>query len=493
MTGGAGYAPHQYSRLGVGSYMTLLNFRTISIRRGAASRIGLGVAFGLMVGLPTIAGAPSTARALSLDEAVAIAVGGHPRVFGAKAAEEVAADTVDVERATYFPEINAFAGSGYVRTDNPGTADRANRGDKSAAVEVLPRTDASVRLTQRIFDGFETLSRTRSAEHVAESAGFDVRDAAEDIAVRAVQAYINVLRDRDIILLGEANVAKHREVHGKVTERFESGAGTEVDVFQADSRLALAENRLREQRSNLRISETDYLEAVGQMPEDLDVPATPAGAVPATEEDGVQTAWDNNPEIKSAAAIVESRRDDIDVARSPYWPTLNLEVSHTWDKDADPNARGIGNTTEVILRLRYNLYRGGADKARTARAKERASQTLQREFEIRRLIEERMRVDYNELSVARDQVPIIEQRVMATERVLEGYTEQFELGLRSLLDVLDVENELFTARISLVEAEYRYTFAHYQLLSDAGMLLNTVGVEPPQASVPFEEEAMASQ
>ena len=73
-----------------------------------------------------------------------------------------------------------------------------------------------------------------------------------------------------------------------------------------------------------------------------------------------------------------------------------------------------------------------------------------------------MRVDYNEISVARDQVPIIEQRVMATERVLEGYTEQFELGLRSLLDVLDVENELFTARISLVEAEFRYTFAHYQ-------------------------------
>ena len=104
-----------------------------------------------------------------------------------------------------------------------------------------------------------------------------------------------------------------------------------------------------------------------------------------------------------------------------------------------------------------------------------------------------MRVDYNELSVARDQVPIIEQRVMATERVLEGYTEQFELGLRSLLDVLDVENELFTARVSLVESEYRYKFAHYQLLSDAGTLLTTVGVEPPAESVPFEQEAMTSQ
>ncbi len=276
--------------------MTLLKFWTISALRGTASRIGLGVALGLMVGLPTIAGAPSTAQALSLDEAIAIAVGGHPRVFGAKAAEGVAADTIDVERATYYPEINAFAGTGYVRTDNPGTADRATRGTTGDAhVNVLARTDATVTLTQRIFDGFETLSRTRSAEHSAESAGHDVRDAAEDIAVRAVQAYMNVLRDRDIILLGEANVARHRDVLDKVSERFEAGAGTEVDVFQAESRLALAENRLREQRSNLRISETDYLEAVGQMPEDLDVPATPAGAVPATEADGVQTAWDNNP------------------------------------------------------------------------------------------------------------------------------------------------------------------------------------------------------
>ena len=299
--------------------MMLLKFVAISTLRGTASRIGLGVALGLMVGLPTIAGAPSTAQALSLDEAIAIAVGGHPRVYGAKAAEEVAADTVDVERATYFPEINAFTGSGYVRTDNPGTRDRNGVGSTHRGpVNVLGRTDATVTLTQRIFDCFETLSRTRSAEHSAESAGFDLRDAAEDIAVREVQAYINVLRDRDIIMLGEANVAKHREVHEKVTERFESGAGSEVDVFQADSRLALAENRLREQRSNLRISETDFLEAVGQMPEDLEVPANPADAVPATEEDGVNTAWDNNPEIKSAAAIVESRRDDIDVARSPY-------------------------------------------------------------------------------------------------------------------------------------------------------------------------------
>ena len=474
--------------------MTLLRFPTVSTLRSTVSRIGLGVALGLVVGLPTVGGAPSTAQALTLDEAVAIAVGGHPRVFGAKAAEEVAVDTIDVERATYFPTIDADAGLGYVRTDNEGTGDRTSRppGDGSD-VNVLPRYDASVRLTQRIFDGFETLSRTRSAKHSADAAGFDVRDAAEEIALRAIQAYLNVLRDRAIVMLGEANVAKHREVQDKVTERLEGGAGSEVDVFQADSRLALAENRLREQRSNLRISETDYQEAVGQMPDDLDVPANPADAIPSTEEDGVAVAWDNNPEIKSAAAIVESRRDDIDVARSPYWPQLNLEVSESWDKDADPTNRGPGVTTEAILRLRYNLYRGGADQARTARAKERASQTLQREFEIRRLIEERMRVDYNELSVARDQVPIIEQRVMATEQVLVGYTEQFELGLRSLLDVLDVENELFTARISLVEAEYRYKFAHYQLLSGAGTLLSTVGVSPPDASVPFEEDEMASQ
>ena len=474
--------------------MTFLKFRTMSTRRGTASRIGLSVALGLMVGLPTIAGAPSTAQALSLEEAIAVAVGGHPRVFGAKAAEEVEIDTVDIERATYFPEINATTGSGYVRTDNPGTADRGSRpADKGTVVNVLARTDASVQLTQRIFDGFETLSRTRSAEHVAVAAGFDVRDAAEDIAVRVVRAFLDVLQNRDIIMLGEANVAKHREVQDKVTERFEGGAGTEVDLFQAESRLALAENRLREQRSNLRISETDYLEAVGQMPEDLDLPANPADAIPATEEDGVAAAWENNPEIKSAAAIVDSRRDDIDVAKSPYWPQLNLEISHTWDKDADPTNRGIGQTTEAILRLRYNLYRGGADMARTSRAKERASQTIQREYETRRLIEERTRVNYNEISVARDQVPVIEQQVLATERVLEGYTEQFELGLRSLLDVLDVENELFGARVSLVEAEYRYMFAHYQLLSDAGLLLTTVGVAPPEEGMPYEEEEMASQ
>lgn len=457
------------------------------------SRTGVILASALLAALPLVFAAPSTASAATLEEAVAMAVTAHPRVFGAKAAEDEALDSIDVERSTFFPTVDVIAGTGYVRTDNTGTRDRGTRAvGTTTVVNVLPRTDVRISLVQRIFDGFETISRTRSAEHVATASGFDVNFAADEIAVRAVQAYLNVLREREILALGKDNVAKHRDVLQNVTDRFDSGAGSEVDVFQAESRLALAESRLLEERSNLRIAEVDFLEAVGEMPADLDVPDNPSDAIPATVDDSFSAALGNNPELLSATAIVASRKEDISVAKSPFWPQINLELSHTWDEDADPTNRGIGNVSEFLVRLRYNLFSGGADRARTARAMSRASRTYLREAEIRRLIEEQIRTDFNELSVSRDQVPIVEARVMATSNVLDGYEEQFELGLRSLLDVLDLGNELFDTRVSLVEAEYRYKFAHYRLLTTTGTLLSTLGVSIP-AMIPAMEEEMAAQ
>ena len=194
-----------------------------------------------------------------------------------------------------------------------------------------------------------------------------MRDAAEDIAVRAVQAYINVLRDRDIIMLGEANVAKHREVHEKVTERFESGAGSEVDVFQADSRLALPRTGCASSAAICGFPRPTFSKRSARCRKISEVPANPADAVPATEEDGVNTAWDNNPEIKSAAAIVESRRDDIDVARSPYLADAQPRGLAHLGQGRRSERRGIGNTTEVILRLRYTST-GAAPTRRARRA-----------------------------------------------------------------------------------------------------------------------------
>ena len=283
-----------------------------------ASRAGVTLAGALLVAFPLVFAPPSTASAATLEEAVAMAIGAHPRVFGAKAAEEEAIDSIDVERSNFFPTLDVIAGSGYVRTDNEGTRDRPTKPPGTGGVvNVLPRTDVSISLVQRIFDGIDTLSRTRSARHVATATGFDVRFAADEIGVRAVQAYLNVLREREIVLFGEDNVAKHREVLQNVTDRFDSGAGSQVDVSQAESRLALAESRLREQRSNLRIAEIDYLEAVGEMPADLDVPDSPVGAIPASVDDALGSAFDNNPELLSATAFVESRKEDIETASSP--------------------------------------------------------------------------------------------------------------------------------------------------------------------------------
>ncbi len=416
-----------------------------------------------------------------------MAIEAHPRVLGAQAAETTAVENIGVERARYFPSFDLAVGGGWERTDTPGT--RARNGPlniENDPVNVAPRSDATISVEQMVFDGWQTLGRTRSAEHGAKAAGHDVDFAGEEIAIRVVDAYLEVLRNRERVMLAEANLAAHRGVLKDVTEKAETGAGSQVDVFQAEARTALSNTRLREEQSNLRNSEADYVEAVGEMPGELELPDPPADAIPASVDDALNDAVENSPELLSANSVSRSRKEDVNALKWPFWPRFDIVASHTYEKDDDPTNRGVSSQSRAQLRMTYNLYRGGEDRSRLNRAVERLGQTVHRAAEVRRLLEEQMRVDYNELNVARDQLPALEGRVMATDNTLGGYREQFDLGLRSLLDVLDVQNELLTASNALVDGEFRYRGAHYQILSTAGMLLKTLGVPvvAPKAKLP---------
>ena len=284
-----------------------------------------------------------------------------------------------------------------------------------------------------------------------------------------------MLRARDIVELAEENVVAHVEVTEDVRTRAREGVGNIADVRQAEARLALARTRLIELRGELRDAETDFIEAVGVVPDDLSLPEPPEDLVPESVEDSLEQALTKNPAVSAASTTVDARRADIEASKGVYWPRLDIELAAQRNQHIK-GSRGLEQVYQAFGVLRWNLFSGGGDVARTRRLAELASRAIQLEAETRRLVEEEMRINFNARQVSLDRLPTLEDRVLAADQVVAAYRQQFQLGQRTLLDVLDVENELFQARVSLVAGEFDFRVANYQILATIGVLGPALGV-----------------
>ena len=326
-----------------------------------------------------------------------------------------------------------------------------------------------------LFDGFETTSLTRAAERRLDVARHQLFDSREIIGLRASQAYLQVFRNRLVLTLSEDNLEQHRQIHEDVKARAEGGEGDEADVHQARTRLELSRARVVQSRGGLRDAETDYLEAVGVMPGELELPAGSIEALPKDIDEAVARALGENPTVLAAVSTVETSQSDIQAANARFWPTVDVELTYTREEDTS-GVRGPSLDAKAVVVMRYNFFRGGQDLARRQRAVEDSREAGHREGETRRLVQEQMRLDFNEFLVTSERIPILEDRVSASQQAVTTYREQFDLGRRSLLDVLDVENELFQAKVDLVDGQIGNLFSQYRVLTSMGSLLNTLNI-----------------
>ncbi|WP_375592778.1 TolC family outer membrane protein [Algihabitans albus] len=430
---------------------------------GCGVRRGFGCA--LLTTALTLGGAPMAAGQ-SLQDVVALAIDAHPAVRGSEAAFRAAERTVQEERGAFLPSVDLTGDTGFQQTDQEDVSDDD---------EELWRARYRLSGTQLLFDGFSTSNRIDASTQEAEAALLDLRSAANEIANRAIGAYLSVARDRELLAFAQDNVELHRQILGNVEAAAAAGGGSAADVAQVRTRLAFAESQQRGLRGDLRNSEADFREAVGQSPSNLVRPAAPLDAVPETLETAISLARESNPNRSASIAAARAAGFALDVTRGPFLPRFDVELAHE-------GRRGVGGERDfetdntALVRLSWNLFSGGSDTAARRRAREEENEALLRSREIDRLIQEEMEVNYNDLQVARDQLALLRDRVGNAAEVTEAYQEQFRLGQRTVLDLLDSGNELFVARVDLTRAEYEVIGAAYDVLTTAGTVLNAVGV-----------------
>ena len=403
---------------------------------------------------------------LTLKEVAQKVVLTNPEVLAKWHAFKAAGGDVDVARAGFFPRIDYTYGTGKEDLQQPGVADR----DYNRNGHVLT-------LNQMLYDGFATASDVKRLDKARLTRYFELLDAAEAAALEAGRAYYDVIRYRQLMLLAEGNYIEHRSSYELLLRRAQSGAGRRVDVEHAAGRLALAELNLNTEAANLHDVTARYLRVVGEQPPPVMFgPARLERGYPASEEEALRLAFKQNPALRAAVENVEAAQHDLELRRSAFHPRLDLRLRNDRAENVD-GVMGLRqqNVAEVVLS--YNLFNGGADKARQTASAERKNQALDLRDKACRDVRQTLSIAYNEVRRLQAQRSSIDHQVNAIEKTRDAYKAQFNIGQRSLLDLLDTENELLNARRTAVNADADMDQAYLRTQAGIGRLLEFLGLK----------------
>lgn len=432
---------------------------------------------GMVAGFVVLLGS-SLAHALELPGAVAQALNYRPEVTQAVYATAGARERVGSSMADFLPTINLRGTHGREGTDNATTQATGQEN-----VWLNPRQRGVV-LTQNLYRGFGTTHLVLSSQASARAASWKVLEVSESIAMRAVDSYLNVLKNRGQILAAQESVASHKALLQLVQKRAESGAGTKADVSQAQARVKQAEAVLAQIQSTQDVADATFEALFGYPPKDLQEPVIPEGLVPKDRKEALKLALGIHPAIFSAQEAYFASKEQALSSNSVFSPAVNLIL--TGNNDAHLSGTpGRSESMSAVMEMTVNAFSGYKDMhaKREAAFNMAQSQTLLDKAVLD--ITESLANGYAALVGAQSRHALFVTQVQDNEKVRTAYFKQYRIGQRTLMDLLDVENELYSARNNLVVEHYQELAAKFRVLSNMGQLLRTLSVEVPSSADPM--------
>ncbi|MEQ8699555.1 MAG: TolC family outer membrane protein [Bauldia litoralis] len=421
----------------------------------------------------------NTTWAAELHDVVRRAVRTHPEVGALRANNRAVRQDLRAARGAYLPQIDARAAVGHQWINDPTTRTRAGRRNGENGWVDMNRYEAGVNLRQLIFDGFQTDRTVEREMRRVKAAMYRVQDTAQAIALRAIEAYLEVQRTRHIVQVSQRNVRIHRQILSRVYARAKGGRGPRSDVDQARARLYQAEAALASARLQNRNATALYIQAVGQPPEGpLSPVSAPESELPGNVDAAVEVAMRQAPAIRASAADVRAAVSEIGVATSRFYPRVDAELSYSIQRGVD-GTRGDSNNFIALLVGRWSLYTGGTDTALRRKAIAQREEARDKLDQSRREVAQQVRNAWNALNAARERRVAVRKELAANRRVRIAYARQFDRGQRTLLDLVDIQNEIFNNETTLMTEKYTIIFGVYRTLATMGRLLDIMQIELP--------------
>ena len=399
--------------------------------------------------------------AQDINQALAEAYSSHPLLFAERASGRAVAENVTDALSGWRPEVSLSSSIGkkIVTTTASG---------KSADTDNNSPVSVGMSIEQTIYDSGQRQEVLNIAESEVLLSQAKLMKVETDVLLDASKAYLNFVKEQSLLKIAKKNVEVVERQLQATKDRFDVGDVTITDVSQAEARLSDAIASLVRSESNLESAKVVYMTTIGKEPLQVSYPNV-LPLMPANIEELSDKALSQNPNVVISSYIIETTKSKLNLALKELGPTVSLRasVNQSWDPNTFFEEQRYLDLNAV---LSWPLYRGGKEWSNIRRLKEKVRQhTLEKDNFVRLSSEESIKL-WNTIERARAEIKAYKSSIYANEVALNGVKEEENVGSRTVIDVLDAENELFRARANLIIAERDFYVYVYALLASIGDL-----------------------
>ncbi len=425
--------------------------------------------------------AQSDGGVVSMREAIETAIASNPEVIQAQMNTEAIQFEREQAQSLYFPTIDVEASAGVRRLEN------TTRRSLGIADDWLNPLEARARADWTIFDfGRRRGELLRQAARV-DGASLRVVERSEFIALQVARQYLNILLQERIVAAATDNVVFHQQMTASLSEGVEQGSISVADLQQAEERLQAAMVLHAEAEEDLQNARTSLRRLTGLDISRVNLPMSMASMLPASEEAAIGLARTNNPLVREAQADVDASNAMVMSARGELAPEIGIDLTGRIGEDID-GFQGETNDVQGRVYVRWQLFDGGRRAAQVQEMVRRSSEARYRLHDRAREAEEDVSNAWTAMTSQQAIGSALERQSQVSDDLLLSYRSQFNIGRRSLLDVLDAQNTRFNTQVRRETSRFSEIFAQYQVLAATNQFLNALELDPGAGAGMMERE-----
>lgn len=413
---------------------------------------------------------PDMSYAETLRHTVNMALSNNPEVVREQSAKEAVSHSYDVEASNYLPTLSLDSSAGRVYQDN--STSRGLSVERGAAYSGYG--EFNIALRQMIFDGAETKNRVLAVQSRLKSKDYSLFDVEEQIALKASESYIEILRLRQALSLLDQHTQNIKDYEERITDMVIEGVADEAELQQARDVSMVMETLRIDYEGQMMSAHAAFVEAVGQMPpKEMKAPVSLGGYINQNVNDVISKAKDHHPLLQSARMESQATRHDAQAVSAEFYPDISGELSYN-KLDKDDVIGGESTDARALLRMNWDISLGGREFASVKQKKAEHYEAKARSDILEREIERDIRQAYASYKTVLQKSNLLKDRVALNQKLLDAYKTQFEGARISLLHLMKAESQLFNALLEESDNRFYLHIAEYRTLASYGALKNVL-------------------